>query len=258
MSTQPDTSPAPEPDVAVPGGAPAAAGPGLVEAASGLPRAAASRLIDLTGATIRAINPSSGDGATATERNGATPEVDTRGRIIEAAAAVFREKGFTGTRVVDIARRAGYTSGALYGYFDSRAELLAEAIASASSQMLERLLGTFGVGESPDPMAVLDAALAQLTVPLDESDQMLLDGVALAHREPVAGERLAAALGRFRAQLQGPVADGDDAAVLADGAADLLVILVLGITAARALGLHESPPDEIREHLAGCLVPRAD
>ena len=261
MSTQPDPTPAPDHDSHDGATAPAGGGPGIagaVETATGLPRAAASRLIDLTGATLRALTPTSADGGTAGDGSGPPPEVDTRQRIIDAAASVFREKGFTGTRVVDIARRAGYTSGALYGYFDSRAELLAEAVASASSQMLERLLGTFGGGEAPDPVAVLDAALAQLTAPLDESDQMLLDGVALAHREPVAGEKLAAALGRFRAQLQGPEGDGAEAPRLAEGGADLLVILVLGITAARALGLHDPPPEQIREHLADCLAPQPD
>jgi AcrR family transcriptional regulator len=56
------------------------------------------------------------------------PPVDTRERLVRAAAEVFREKGYTGTRVVDIARRAGFTSGALYAHFDNRAELLAEAL----------------------------------------------------------------------------------------------------------------------------------
>ncbi len=202
------------------------------------------------------------------------PGTSTRERIIDAAAEVFLEKGFTGTRVVDIARRAGYTSGALYGYFDSRAELLAEAVARSSSEMLSHLLGTNSDGSNPDvansggtasagdtnggegpapkrttdPLSVLAVALDQIAEPLNESDQMLLDGVALAHREPVAGDRLAEALGQFRSQLTG--VDGED---LAPGAADLLVVLVLGITSARALGLHEPPPEELRLHLAECL-----
>ena len=62
---------------------------------------------------------------------------DTRDRLVQAAADVFREKGYTGTRVQEIARRAGFTSGALYAHFDSRAELLAEAIAVENSRMFE-------------------------------------------------------------------------------------------------------------------------
>ncbi len=218
------------------------------------------------------------DGARSVQEN-QEEESSTRQRIIEAAAEVFLDKGFTGTRVVDIARRAGFTSGALYSYFDSRAELLAEAVARSSSDMLRRLLVDPGTDEDgdapfargspgssanqsssgdrvsggpddpPDPLVVLELALNQIPEPLEQSDQMLLDGVALAHREPVAGDRLAEALGQFRRQL-GPA----DGAELSAGAADLLVILVLGITSARALGLHEPLPAALRQHLADSLV----
>lgn len=184
-------------------------------------------------------------------------DVGTRDRIVQAAAEVFLQKGFTGTRVVDIARRAGFTSGALYSYFDSRAELLAEAVARGSSQMLSRLLGAQDADQSEDrthssgqdAIAVLQSALDQIASPIDESDQMLLDGIALAHREPVAGDRLALAVEEFRSQL----AHADEGALGGD-AADMLVVLVLGITAARALGWHDPPSQQMREHIADCLV----
>lgn len=173
-------------------------------------------------------------------------ESATRRRILSAAAEVFREKGFTGTRVIDIARRAGFTSGALYSYFDSRADLLAEAIAESSTEMLHELLGTLDTVS--DPLAVLQATIDLLTQPLGENDQMLLDGVALARREPAAGERLADALSRFREQV-GPDGLGLDA-----GQADLLVVLVLGVTAARALGLHDELSPVVKERLASCFA----
>ena len=194
-------------------------------------------------------------------------DIGTRDRIVQAAADVFLQKGFTGTRVVDIARRAGFTSGALYGYFDSRAELLAEAVARGSSQMLSRLLGADPVGDatetrardagSEDPLSVLESALAQIASPIDESGQMLLDGIALAHREPVAGDRLAQTVDQFRWQLA-----NEDSGGLGKDAADMLVVLVLGITAARALGWHDPPSEAMRQHISDCLTrashPAAD
>lgn len=45
-------------------------------------------------------------------------------RIVEAAAAVFAEGGFTNTRVADIADRAGIGKGTVYEYFSSKEELL--------------------------------------------------------------------------------------------------------------------------------------
>ena len=40
--------------------------------------------------------------------------------ILEAALACFAEKGFAGTRMDDIARRAGISKGTIYLYFESK------------------------------------------------------------------------------------------------------------------------------------------
>jgi AcrR family transcriptional regulator len=52
----------------------------------------------------------------------------TRARILAAAADVFREKGYAGTRLTDIAAAAGMQAGSLYYHFDSREDLVAELV----------------------------------------------------------------------------------------------------------------------------------
>lgn len=47
----------------------------------------------------------------------------TRRRILDAAAAVFDEHGFSGASLSDILARAGVTKGALYFHFSSKEEL---------------------------------------------------------------------------------------------------------------------------------------
>jgi AcrR family transcriptional regulator len=47
----------------------------------------------------------------------------TRGRLLEAARELVREKGYEKTTLQDVARRAGMTSGAIYGNFKNRNEL---------------------------------------------------------------------------------------------------------------------------------------
>jgi AcrR family transcriptional regulator len=47
----------------------------------------------------------------------------TRAALLEAARALVREKGHEGTTLEDVARRAGMTTGAIYGNFKNRAEL---------------------------------------------------------------------------------------------------------------------------------------
>jgi AcrR family transcriptional regulator len=51
--------------------------------------------------------------------------------ILDAALACFAEKGFSGTRMDDIAARAGITKGTIYLYFDSK-EALFKALARQS------------------------------------------------------------------------------------------------------------------------------
>ena len=47
-----------------------------------------------------------------------------RNQILDAAAAVFAEKGFHRATTKEIARTAGVSEGTIYNYFDSKADLL--------------------------------------------------------------------------------------------------------------------------------------
>ena len=60
-----------------------------------------------------------------------TPDEDPlREQLLDAAARVFAEKGYFGAKIMDIVREAGLSSGAVYGRFDSKDELLMEAVLS--------------------------------------------------------------------------------------------------------------------------------
>lgn len=50
-----------------------------------------------------------------------------RERIIDAAAGLFRAKGFDGISVADIMRAAALTHGGFYGHFSSKDDLVAQA-----------------------------------------------------------------------------------------------------------------------------------
>ena len=52
--------------------------------------------------------------------------MDTRRKIINAAADLILEEGLDATRISKIAKRAGLTDGALYRHFDNKDDLLAE------------------------------------------------------------------------------------------------------------------------------------
>jgi AcrR family transcriptional regulator len=58
---------------------------------------------------------------------GETKSARTRARILDAAAEVFSEQGYS-ARLADIAARAGMKVGSLYYHFDSREALVAEIL----------------------------------------------------------------------------------------------------------------------------------
>src|SRR5689334_4393974 len=47
----------------------------------------------------------------------------TRAALLEAARALIRERGYERTTIEEVARRAGMTTGAIYGNFKNRDEL---------------------------------------------------------------------------------------------------------------------------------------
>jgi len=60
--------------------------------------------------------------------------VENHERIIDAASALFREKGFDGAGVVDIMKAAQLTHGGFYAHFASKDDLVAQA----SQRAIER------------------------------------------------------------------------------------------------------------------------
>lgn len=107
----------------------------------------------------------------------------TRDRLIEAAAAVFAEKGYDGAGVQEIARRAGFTTGAIYGRFRGKAELLLAAIEARSHDELEQLFAEHRFeGKVTDVLTTVGSHL--VTDPFDDGQALLLEAFVAARRDP--------------------------------------------------------------------------
>jgi len=63
---------------------------------------------------------------------------ENRERIIAAAAALFREKGYDGIGVADIMQAADLTHGGFYGHFKSKDDLAAQASRAALAKSATR------------------------------------------------------------------------------------------------------------------------
>jgi TetR/AcrR family transcriptional regulator, transcriptional repressor for nem operon len=73
---------------------------------------------------------------------------ENRERIIEAAGALFRARGFDGIGVVDIMKAAELTHGGFYGHFASKDDLVAQA--SRRTMARARMNWQTVVGLAPD------------------------------------------------------------------------------------------------------------
>jgi AcrR family transcriptional regulator len=83
-------------------------------------------------------------------------EPNARGRLEQAALALYRERGFEQVTVAEIAGRAGLTERTFFRHYADKREVLF----AGSSRLQEILVRT--VGEAPDAAAPIDVVIAAL------------------------------------------------------------------------------------------------
>jgi AcrR family transcriptional regulator len=113
------------------------------------------------------------------------PSVDlTRQRLIEAAAQVFAEKGYDRAGVQEISRRAGLTTGAIYGRFTGKAELLQAAIEARTTDELDDLFSSHAFdGRATDILRVVGSHLVTPTPDDEDEGALLLEAFVAARRD---------------------------------------------------------------------------
>jgi AcrR family transcriptional regulator len=112
-----------------------------------------------------------------------------RERLIAAAAEVFAEKGYEGAGVAEIARRAGYTTGAIYGRFSGKAELLLAALEAHQDNELDRLFNEHQFeGKVTDILTTVGSHL--VSDDLGPNSALLLEAFMAARRDPEMRRRV--------------------------------------------------------------------
>jgi AcrR family transcriptional regulator len=76
-------------------------------------------------------------------------QAQTREDLLDAAARVFRERGFQGASIEAITAAAGYTRGAFYSNFESKEELFVELLQQRAYRSYHELLARIPAGLSP-------------------------------------------------------------------------------------------------------------
>ncbi|HET6389384.1 TetR/AcrR family transcriptional regulator [Hyphomicrobium sp.] len=108
-------------------------------------------------------------------RKSKSESAETRKRIVSAASAEFRRNGVDGTGLADLMSAAGLTHGGFYKHFESKDQVVEEALAAASESMAEELKAA--LSRAPGSRG-LNAALAEYLSP--EHRDAPADGCPLA------------------------------------------------------------------------------
>ena len=111
----------------------------------------------------------------------------TRTMLADLAADLFAEHGYLQTSIRDIARRGSVTTGAIYGHFRSKADLLAEAINNRTAEELESR--NLAVGGEPDYIKTLTHS-AKDYPRRRRLRALIVQGAAAAHTDDETRDRL--------------------------------------------------------------------
>jgi AcrR family transcriptional regulator len=108
-----------------------------------------------------------------------------RDQLLDAASRVFAREGYDGTKILDIVREAGLSTGAVYSRFRSKNELLRAAVIRSTARLR---VGGEGVAHLRDlltgPSALRRGGLA-------DSESVRLEAYVTARREPEVAAALA-------------------------------------------------------------------
>ena len=155
---------------------------------------------------------------------------ETRERLLSAAADIFAERGYDGTRVADIATAARVSNGALYAHFGSKAELLVAALRAHGRRVLADLVAA-------DPgRPVTDALLAVgrcLPRRRESRGYLIVEALVAARRDAEVARLMRGYVGEhagWLAELVGAAQTGGelDPALSPDALAHFCLLLSMG------------------------------
>jgi len=166
----------------------------------------------------------------------------TRRKIVAAASAAFRADGIERVRVEDVMARAGLTHGGFYSHFNSKADLLREALDYAAEQTVDALSKPLADVASEDRWrAVIDSYLSPAHVAHPEVGCPLAAlGPEIARADSRTHRRLAEVVrGRF-AWMRQLLPQGRPRGVSDEDVIGSAACMLGGVILARAVGGKEA------------------
>ncbi|MQA75274.1 MAG: TetR family transcriptional regulator [Solirubrobacterales bacterium] len=178
------------------------------------------------------------------------PQIDhiRRPQLLAAAAEVIAERGVAATRIADVAERAGTSAPGVLYWFDSKDQLLAEALTAAEDRFDESLTGRLeamgGPGERLRLLIEASAENYDWTLWMELWTRALRDPRMRATRQRLDD--------RWRGQIAHDVRAGQAAGAFADHGPPERIALILaslldGLALQATLGDPQVAPAQMRD-----------
>jgi len=144
---------------------------------------------------------------------------DRKAELLGAAEALFIERGFDETRMVDIAERAGVAKGLAYWYFENKDALFREIIADVRER-LRHAMARATAPHADDPLATIHAGVVEAVRFIAEHHRMFslirdVSGFRDAHAESAQLHATDTARVIQLGQQRGVIRSDDDPLVMA-------------------------------------------
>lgn len=172
---------------------------------------------------------------------------DNRADILDAAERAFAERGLSEGSLRDISKHSGFSTAAIYNYFENKQHLLAETLSRRGTALLEVITtaGSEGTSSMAKLHQIIDGTVAfferypdfrQMLRRVREADATVTE--SLTH---YAADRLEH-FTRTLALMTGIVEDGQNAGEIRDGDTSALLHLYMTVVYEHVLLATANPP----------------
>ena len=124
--------------------------------------------------------------------------VESRRKIVDAAAALMAERGFAGTSIAAVSKRSGLPSGSIYWHFESKEALLAEVVEEGARRWFDALL--MNTRLPVDPAGRATALLEASATSLEKEPEFLRLLILIALERRKVDKESVAVIRRVRAR----------------------------------------------------------
>jgi AcrR family transcriptional regulator len=176
-------------------------------------------------------------------------------QILAAASRAIQRRGFANTRIADIAREAGMSTGAIHYYFDVKDEVLTAALKWASERLFDKL-DALSLGATSERERLAQAIEVAVPEPGPRRGEYVLwiELWVRALQEPQLLPVCEELSRRWRSYFYDPVRRGAESGEFEtvadpDEVAERLIALVDGLGFELLLGYSWTSPERMRERV---------